>query len=269
MALPKGTIVSMKWVYDNSSRNERNPHDPPERVRAGDRASDEMAHLWLQVLPQRAEDRALLQEATMRARLQKYPGDFVALANLGSVLESAGKGDEAIAMLRGAVAARPDHAQARNMLGTALQAQGHLDEAAAEFVQAMKLQPGYLDPEYNLGNVLLAKGRPAQAIARFERVLQASPDDAAALSDLGSAYAMLGRFDRATPVLRAIVASAAAERAGRIQPRSDRLAPRESRRGAATLRAGPGNRSRKRGVPLGAGAGDRLNSAAIGAVVGT
>jgi Flp pilus assembly protein TadD len=198
MALPKGTIVSMKWVYDNSSRNERNPHDPPQRVRAGDRASDEMAHLWLQVLPQRAEDRALLQEATMRARLEKYPGDFVALVNLGSVLESAGKGDEAIAVLRGAVAARPDHAQARNMLGTALQAQGHLDEAAAEFVQAMKLQPGYLDPEYNLGVVLLAKGRPAQAIARFERVLQASPDDAAALSDLGSAYAMLGRFDRAT-----------------------------------------------------------------------
>jgi mono/diheme cytochrome c family protein len=63
MSLPKGTVVSMKWTYDNSSRNERNPHDPPERVRAGDRASDEMAHLWLQVLPGRSEDRALLQEA--------------------------------------------------------------------------------------------------------------------------------------------------------------------------------------------------------------
>ena len=211
MALPKGTVVSMKWVYDNSSRNERNPHDPPQRVRAGDRASDEMAHLWLQVLPQRPEDRALLQEATMRARLRKYPGDFVALTNLGSVLESAGKGDEAIAMLRGAVAARPDHAQVRNMLGAALQARGDLDEAAAEFVQAAKLQPGYLDPEYNLGHVLLAKGRPALAISRFERVLQASPDDAAALSDLGSAYAMLGRFDRAKQCL---------ERSLKLQPRN-------------------------------------------------
>ena len=29
MLLPKGTVVSMKWTYDNSSRNERNPHDPP------------------------------------------------------------------------------------------------------------------------------------------------------------------------------------------------------------------------------------------------
>jgi Flp pilus assembly protein TadD/mono/diheme cytochrome c family protein len=198
MSLPKGTVVSMKWTYDNSSGNERNPHDPPERVRAGDRASDEMAHLWLQVLPGRSEDRALLQEATMRARLRKYPGDFVALANLGSVLESAGKSDEAIGLLRAAVAARPDHAQARNMLGTALQARGQLDDAMTEFVEAARLRPGYLDPEYNLGNVLLAKGQPAQAVPRFERVLQASPDDAAALSDLGSAYAMLGRFDRAT-----------------------------------------------------------------------
>jgi Flp pilus assembly protein TadD len=215
MPLPAGTVVSMKWTYDNSSRNERNPHDPPQRVRAGDRASDEMAHLWLQVLPQRSEDRALLQEATMRARLRKYPGDFVALANLGSVLESAGKSGEAIAALRAAVAARPDHAQARNMLGTALQARGQLDEAMAEFVEAARLQPGYLDPEYNLGNVLLAKGQPARAVPRFERIVQASPDDAAALSDLGSAYAMLGRFDRATRCF---------ERSLTLQPRNAQAA---------------------------------------------
>jgi Flp pilus assembly protein TadD len=198
MRLPKGTVVSMKWIYDNSSKNDRNPHDPPQHIHAGDRASDEMAHLWLQVLPDRPGDRVLLQEAIMRARLRKYPGDFIALANLGSVLESAGKGDEAIEMLRAAVAARPDHAQARNMLGTALQARGQLDEAVAEFLAATRLQPGYLDPEYNLGNVLLAKGQPAQAVPRFERVVRTSPNDAAALSDLGSAYAMLGRFDRAS-----------------------------------------------------------------------
>lgn len=215
MRLPKGTVISMKWVYDNSSKNDRNPHDPPQRIHAGDRASDEMAHLWLQVLPDRSDDRALLQEATMRARLRKYPGDFIALANLGSVLESAGKGDEAIAMLRAAVAARPNHAQARNMLGTALQARGQLDDAAGEFLAASRLQPGYLDPEYNLGNVLLAKGQPAQAVPRFERVVNASPNDAAALSDLGSAYAMLGRFDRASRCF---------ERSLALQPRNAKAA---------------------------------------------
>ncbi len=213
LPLPKGTVVSMRWTYDNSRANVRNPHDPPERVVAGDSAVDEMAHLWLQVLPKRPEDRALLQEAVMRARLRKYPGDFVALVNLGSVLESAGRLDEAVDDLRAAVAARPSHAQARNMLGAALQSAGRLDEAAIEFAEAARLKPGYLDPEYNLGNVLLAKNQPALAVARFERVLRASPDDAAALSDAGSAYAMLGRYDKAV---------ASFERSLVLQPRNAR-----------------------------------------------
>ncbi len=110
LSLPKGTVLSMRWIFDNSSANVRNPHTPPERVRGGNRATDEMAHLWVQVLPAQPEDRLTLQEALMRARLVKYPGDFVALANLGSVLESQGRLDEAIACLRQAVSARPDSA---------------------------------------------------------------------------------------------------------------------------------------------------------------
>jgi Flp pilus assembly protein TadD len=197
MALPKGTVVSMKWTYDNSSRNVRNPHSPPERVRNGDRASDEMGHLWLQVLPSRHEDLLLLQEAVMRARLRKYPGDFVAQANLGSVLESAGRYDEAMEYLRRAVTVRPQSAPAHNMLGTVYQALGQFPQAAAEFRAALQLDPASLDSDYNLGNVLLAQNQPADAVACFERVLRANPDDAAALSDLGSSYAMLGRYDQA------------------------------------------------------------------------
>ena len=49
--LPKGTVISMRYVYDNSSDNVANPNDPPRRVVAGNRSSDEMAHLWIQVLP--------------------------------------------------------------------------------------------------------------------------------------------------------------------------------------------------------------------------
>ncbi len=49
--LPKGAIVSMRYRYDNSSANPRNPHQPPQRVRGSNQATDEMAHLWLQVLP--------------------------------------------------------------------------------------------------------------------------------------------------------------------------------------------------------------------------
>jgi Flp pilus assembly protein TadD len=197
MFLPKGTVVSMKWTYDNSSANVRNPHTPPERVKNGDRASDEMGHLWLQVLPSRPEDRLLLQEALMRSRLRKYPDDFVAEANLGSVLESAGRYEEAIEHLERAVIVRPKSAPAHNMLGTAYQAMGQSAPAATEFRTALRLDPASLDAAYNLGNALLAQNQPADAVACFQRVLRANPNDAAALSDLGSAYAMLGQFDQA------------------------------------------------------------------------
>ncbi len=197
MLLPKGTVVSMKWTYDNSAANVRNPHSPPERVQAGDRASDEMAHLWLQVVPSHREDLMLLQEALMRARLRKYPDDFVAHANLGSVMESQGRYAEAVEHLRRAVTVRPRHAAAHNMLGTAYQALAQFEQASAEFKEALRLDPTTLDAEYNLGNVLLAQGKPADAVVCFQGVLRATPDDAAALSDLGSAYAMMGRYDQA------------------------------------------------------------------------
>lgn len=201
LSLPKGTVLSMRWVYDNTSGNVRNPSSPPTRVRGGNRSTDEMAHFWLQVLPAHPEDRLLLQEALMRARLLKYPGDFVALANLGSALQTEGRLEEAIAVLREAVAARPDHAGARNNLATALRAAGRVDEAIAQFERTLHSQPDYVDAEYNLATTLLARGRVSDAIGHLERVVRAHPEDAAALSDLGAAYATAGRAREAVVVL--------------------------------------------------------------------
>jgi len=49
--LPEGTKISMRFTYDNSIENIRNPNQPPKRAVAGNRGVDEMAHLWLQILP--------------------------------------------------------------------------------------------------------------------------------------------------------------------------------------------------------------------------
>ena len=49
--LPKGTTLAMRFAYDNSSKNVRNPNHPPRRVRYGLQTTDEMAELWFQVLP--------------------------------------------------------------------------------------------------------------------------------------------------------------------------------------------------------------------------
>ena len=233
LSLPKGSVISMQWTYDNSARNERNPNNPPRRVAAGNRASDEMSHLWLQVLPERREDQPLLQEALMRARLRKYPGDFVANANLGALMLSANRMDEAVRHLQDAIAARPEDAAARNSLGTALLSSGRIPEAIVAFSEAVRLSADYLPAHYNLGNALLAAGRPADAIARFEYVLGRTPQDAAALSDLGSALAMTGRMPEAQRALERSLAlnptnAKAHYNLGLIAAQSGRMADAES-----------------------------------------
>ncbi|SRR5579884_2893200 len=70
--LPKGTVISMRFHYDNSAGNVRNPNQPPKRIEAGDRPSGEVGHLWLQILPRAPGDhRRELQEAAAERRKER------------------------------------------------------------------------------------------------------------------------------------------------------------------------------------------------------
>jgi hypothetical protein len=55
--LPGGSVISMRFHYDNSAANPRNRNSPPKRVTAGNQSTDEMGHLWLQVLARGEGDR--------------------------------------------------------------------------------------------------------------------------------------------------------------------------------------------------------------------
>ena len=196
--LPKGTIISMRYSYDNSAENVRNPNHPPKRVVAGDRSSDEMSHLWIQVLPRaRADVRIILQESLMRQRLKKYPADFTAHFNLGSILLSQSKPQEAISHFREALRVKPDDAVAHTNLGAALQSIDELEEAATHFREAIRIRPDYVNARYNLGNLLLSEGKPEEAIIHFGEVLRSQPDDADAHNNLGEALAIQGNLDQA------------------------------------------------------------------------
>jgi len=192
--LPKGSTLHMRWVYDNSSDNVRNPNHPPQRVVAGNRSSDEMSHLWIQVLPRNRADLKVLQIALMKRRLQKYRNDFEAFFNLGAVLQSMGKQEEAMDYLLQALRVRPDDATAHNNLGAALQSLGKIDEAAEQFRQALKARPDYADAHFNLGTLLLSRGQRDEAAEQFRAVLRQRPDDADSYNFLGSALAMQGNL---------------------------------------------------------------------------
>lgn len=207
--LPKGSVVSMRYSYDNTVDNIRNPNHPPRRVRSGNQSTDEMSHLWLQVLPRSGDGRLALQEALMRQRLRKYPADFSAHFNLGAVLQTEGKVEEALTSYRQALASRPDDVMALNGLGSVLQSAGQLEEAVSYYRRVLMLDPSYVNARYNLGNALLQLNRIAEAINHLRQVLEAQPDDAGACNSLGSALAIQGDLPQAVKFF---------ERALRLKP---------------------------------------------------
>ena len=47
--LPRGTVVNMEAVYDNSENNTDNPSSPPKRIKRGEQTTDEMCICFLQM----------------------------------------------------------------------------------------------------------------------------------------------------------------------------------------------------------------------------
>ncbi len=200
--LPKGTTISMRYVYDNSSENLANPNDPPRRVVAGNRSSDEMAHLWLQVLPRASSDgafdpRMLLQENMARHNVGKNPADFEAHYNLAAMLQARGAQAEAIQHFELAVHLRPQDATANNALGASLLAAGRIGEAIPYLYAALRAQRDNFDAHYNLANALVSQDRFLEAIEHYRAAIRLHPDDANAEANLGGALAETGKLSEA------------------------------------------------------------------------
>ena len=120
----------MRFTYDNSSNNVRNPHIPPQRVRWGLESTDEMGELYFQALPPTvAEYRTLAQHYSdyylnvslsfYRHRLSIDPNDAEARLLLGNLLLQEGEFDRAIAELQRACEIDSQSAAARYALAQA------------------------------------------------------------------------------------------------------------------------------------------------------
>jgi Tfp pilus assembly protein PilF len=200
--LPEGTKISMRYTYDNSEENTFNPSHPPHRVTGGNRSVDEMAHLWLQVLPKTSgasgpDPRMVLQEALARHDVDKRPGDFEALYNLGAMLQAEGQLEQAITQYELALRIRPDDPTAHNAMGGALLATGHPQEAVGHFQAALQARPEYFAAHYNLGIAFAQQGDFAAAADQLRAAVDLNPQDADAHANLGSALAELGRKSEA------------------------------------------------------------------------
>ncbi|HMD38595.1 MAG TPA: tetratricopeptide repeat protein [Candidatus Acidoferrum sp.] len=200
--LPKGTTISMRFTYDNSADNVRNPNQPPKRVVAGNRASDEMAHLWLQVLPSESADSSVdprreIQEALALHHIQNNPDDFEAHYNLAALLQMRGNLSGALLQFSEAVRIRPEDPIANNALGAVLLASGQVEGAIPHLKTALASRPDYFDAHYNLGNALASKGDFGGALTHFRAAVRLNPQDANAEANLGSALAETGNLKEA------------------------------------------------------------------------
>jgi Flp pilus assembly protein TadD len=204
--LPKGTAVEMLYHYDNSAGNARNPNDPPVEVFGGNRAKDEMAHLWLQVLPretgQPGDPRLVLQEALSRHEVEKDPSVFEAQYNLAAMLLNRGQTAEAIEHYQAAARIRPKDPVVGNALGSAYMAGGQPQNAIQQFRTALGLRPNYFDAHYNLGLALASKNEFGRAENEFRRAAELKPEDADAHANLGAALAQLGKLPEAAKELQ-------------------------------------------------------------------
>ena len=215
--LPRGTILTMRYTFDNSETNRRNPQLPPQRVHWGQNSSDEMGDLWIQVVPRsRADLDLLIREfrqkvfrediAGYETVLQRNPGDVTLHDDVALLYLAVGRPREAVDHFSESARLRPGAAPTHFNLGTALVALGRRSEAMEEYRQALRLAPDYAHAHNNLGSLLMAAQRLDEAATHFQRAIEVDPEYAEARNNLGRLLAFEGRIDEAAGQLRRALA---------------------------------------------------------------
>src|SRR5262245_25100261 len=216
VSLPRGTRLSMRFTYDNSAANRNNRNNPPQRVRSGPRSTDEMGQVWIEVVPRRGEDAAVLNadfvrrslvaaiaSAEMDVRLD--PQGTAGHNVLATRYLQAGRVADAQAQLEEALRLDSRDAEAHSNLGMVLQARGLLAEGMQHLRTAVQLKPKGDSVRFNLGAGLLAVGQPDAAIREFRAAIALNPENADAHFNLGVILGPRNQLDEAIAHLQRAV----------------------------------------------------------------
>lgn len=210
--LPAGTRIDFRITFDNSAANPRNPFQPPRRARYGPSTTDEMAELWLQLLPATPADAAPLRKlvfdrvlrdsyAANEQRLRIDPRDAAAMVNQGRVYLARRDYGSAWERFSAAAAADPKADEPRYFLGVLLRIGNQPREAMVEFSRAVTLNPGNARAHGNLGLLHLESNQLESAASHFETALAMDRHDRIALTGLGQVRLRQGRPADAEAVL--------------------------------------------------------------------
>ena len=107
---------------------------------------------------------------------------------MGIIRFHEGKLDEAMALLKRAIAVPNVTAEMHNNLGAVLYQLGRAEQAIAAHKRALALDPNYAEAFNNLGVAHRYMRQPKEAIAAFKRALELRPDMLQAQTNLRTIY---------------------------------------------------------------------------------
>jgi tetratricopeptide (TPR) repeat protein/mono/diheme cytochrome c family protein len=172
--VPKGSKLTLRFTYDNSTNNPRNPFNPPRRTLWGLQTTDEMGELYFQALTATADDYKTLttdySREIFRTSLEFY---------------------------RYRVKIDPSDTRFQQRLGRALAAIGQMDESITHLLEAIRLSPTNDLAHFDLGAVYMRTGRARDAYQEFQITTRLNPDDSQAFGSLGIICVQAGRNDEA------------------------------------------------------------------------
>ena len=197
-----GSRLHMRWTFDNSADNPRNPSQPPRRVQLGLGSLDEMAQVILQVLTPTESGRLELLAAFFRHASTRTEGNSNALLSLGGVLKEQGKFDESAKILRKALEINAGSMETRELLGRVLLAMNRSEEALEVFRSMLRVQPDFAGAHNLLGCALFELGRTDDARPHLQKALESGHASANALFLLGKLASDAGDNRRGEQLFR-------------------------------------------------------------------
>jgi protein O-mannosyl-transferase len=132
---------------------------------------------------------------------RKYPSFVGVYNNLGVVLISQMKFEEATVNLKKAVELQPNYPESYNNLGYALSELKRFSEADIQYKQAIRLKPDYAEAHNNLANSLSKKSSFNKAIIHYKKAIQYKPDFSEAHFNLGVTLNKSNHSEKAIPHL--------------------------------------------------------------------
>ena len=136
-------------------------------------------------------------EAVYRRVLAAKPNHPDALHLLGVIAHQAGNNEPAENLIRQAIAINSRVPDYHSNLGNVLKELGKLDAAIAVCRRALELKPDFPEAHNNLGAALKEQGRLEDAVAACQTALSLKPNLAEAHNNLGNALKSLGWLEDA------------------------------------------------------------------------